>query len=194
MNFFVTPMIFVIFTSSQARQPISASRFGSLSGIMKSTVTNRKKETREILNVQKSPHRFLADNYQYIPAGSAILDLGMHEGNNSVFMARKGYRVVGVDPNIDSVKKARLLAREFGVRIDTIISSLDYFKIDNRSLDAIICFTETTEELRNKMLSWLKKDGIIIYEAIASTKANILTTKKLLKMFPETKLDDFVNC
>ena len=45
----------------------------------------------------KAPAKFLADNYDYLAPVSTVLDLGMGEGRNAVYLAQKGYQVTGID-------------------------------------------------------------------------------------------------
>lgn len=113
----------------------------------------------------KIPAKFLADNFRYIKPGGKVLDMGMGEGRNAVFLARQGYNVVGIDISSVAIKKARMLAEEFGVRISTVVASLEKYKIQRGSFDAIICFYYVDRNLHNKMMSWLKPGGVIIYES-----------------------------
>jgi SAM-dependent methyltransferase len=119
----------------------------------------------------------------------------MGEGRNAVFLARKGYHVTGVDISSVAVRKARMLAREFGVRINVVISSIENYKVKKGTLDAIICFYYVDRKLNKKLISWLKPGGILIYEAYTdlqmSVRSNIKQSKdyllrehELLKMFP----------
>ncbi len=113
----------------------------------------------------KTPADFLSENYKYIPDSSNVLDMGMGEGRNAVFLAGKGYKVIGVDISPIAVKKAQALAREFGVRIKAVVSSMEDYKISKNSLDAIICFYFVDRSLRKKIIDWLRPGGILIYEA-----------------------------
>lgn len=64
-----------------------------------------------------------------------------------------------------AVKKANLLAQEFGVKIKGIVASLKEYKIPPQSYDAIICFYFVDRGLIEKMKSWLKPGGVLIFEA-----------------------------
>lgn len=162
-----TIFIFVIILqNSYSRPPISGDRFELLSGL-------RNKKSRGIPGLKHdvsddfstgSPSWFLAENYQYIPAGSVVLDVRLREGQNSVFLARKGYRVTGLEKNRSLLKKARLLAKEFGVKINFIQKYINKFKADDNSYDAIISFYFMNRLTIKKMLKWLKPGGILILE------------------------------
>jgi SAM-dependent methyltransferase len=191
---FLNFLNFVLF----AREPISGSRFQHLSGLKTSKdskVEWDQRYARSIFIYGKSPAQFLAENYQYIPFEASVLDMGMGEGRNAVFLAQKGYKVTGIDISSVAVKKANLLAQEFGVKIKGIVASLKEYKIPPQSFDAIICFYFVDRGLIEKIKSWLKPGGILIYEAHTVRQKNskkrfslensfYLKEQELLKLFP----------
>ncbi len=156
-----------------ARDAISGSRFELLTGVRKASDSSPaplkgfwdKKFAGEKYIYGKAPAKFLARNYDFIPNGSRVLDIGMGEGRNAVFLATKGYKVTGIDISRVAIQKARFLAKEFGVRIDTIVKSIKDLKIKPGSIDAIICFYYVDREIVKTLKKWLKPGGIIIFEA-----------------------------
>jgi len=121
--------------------------------------------------------------------------MGMGEGRNAVFLARKSYKVTGIDISSVAVKKARKLAKEFGVRINTVVASMEKYKIAKGSYDAVICFYYVDRDLHEKMLSWLRPGGILIYESHTENQLTVrgsenydrrylLNKSELLTMFP----------
>ena len=162
--------LFLIFvtTMALARDPISGSRFQQLSGVKASQDSKAQwdqRYSRPTFIFGKSPAQFLAENYHYIPFEGTVLDMGMGEGRNAVFLAQKGYKVTGIDISSVAVKKAYLLAQEFGVKIKGVVASLKEYKIQPGSYDAIICFYFVDRELLDKIHTWLKPGGVLIYEA-----------------------------
>lgn len=152
---------------SQARQEVTKDRLELLSGVKRSKDDKNfwdQKFSGNSYIFGKSPAKFLADNYFYIPAESTVLDVGMGEGRNAVFLARKGHKVTGVDISSVAIKKARALAMEFGVRINTVASSMDTYA-PKEKFDAIICFYYVDRKLIPKMINWLKPGGILMFES-----------------------------
>ena len=142
----------------------------------------------------KAPAKFLAENFDYLPPGSRVLDMGMGEGRNAVFLAQKGHHVTGVDISSVAIKKSRMLAKEFGVKVKGIVATLNKYNIPEGSFDAIICFYYVDRSLVNKMKKWLKPGGVIIYEAYTEQQKNLkdhtkyaddqyLSARELLTMF-----------
>ncbi len=195
-------LILVLFLMIQTvvaapRDPISGNRFQHLTGVKTSQDSKTQwdeKYSRPTFIYGKSPAQFLAENYQYIPFEGSVLDMGMGEGRNAVFLAQKGYKVTGVDISSVAVKKSYLLAQEFGVKIKGVVASLSDYKIAPESFDAIICFYYVDRALVEKIKSWLKPGGILIYEAHTTREKNknkkvsdeetYLNEQELLKLFP----------
>lgn len=197
MNIF---LLFLLSLSAMAtRDPISGSRFQQLSGVKVSQDSKTQwdqRYSRPTFIFGKSPAQFLAENYQYIPYEGTVLDMGMGEGRNAVFLAQKGYKVTGVDLSSVAVKKSYLLAQEFGVKIKGVVASLKDYKISPGSYDAIICFYWVDRAMVEKIKTWLKPKGILIYEAFTvrerdrdPAKRNeplehFLREQELIRLFP----------
>lgn len=198
MNIAIALVLFLSLNGAFGRDPISGSRFQHLSGIKVSQDSKTQwdqRYSRPTFIYGKSPAEFLAENYHYIPYEANVLDMGMGEGRNAVFLAQKGYKVTGIDISSVAVKKAHLLAQEFGVKFKGIVASLKDYKIPPGSFDAIICFYYVDRTLIDKMKSWLKPGGILIFEAHTTReKANrrgealdedfLLKEQELLRLFP----------
>lgn len=150
-----------------ARQPLPASRFEHLTGAKLSTDKSAwdAKFNRAAYVFGKRPAEFLSMNYHYLPFEGTVLDMGMGEGRNAVFLAQKGFKVTGVDISSVAIKKSHLLAKEYGVKIKTVAASMKNYSIAPGSFDVIICFYYVDRELLEKIKSWLRPGGIIIYEA-----------------------------
>ncbi|MBH48896.1 MAG: SAM-dependent methyltransferase [Halobacteriovorax sp.] len=202
-------VLFIFITSAYANQrsAINAKRYEALSGIREAESTTNKdgkvfwdskySDTKYVFG--KKPAKFLAQNYDFIPSESKVLDMGMGEGRNAVFLARKGYKVTGIDISSVAVKKAKMLADEYGVRINTVVASMNKYKIQDGAFDAIICFYYVDRALHERMLSWLKPGGILIYESHTDLQKTVkgserydqeylLRPSELLSMFKGMKI------
>jgi 2-polyprenyl-3-methyl-5-hydroxy-6-metoxy-1,4-benzoquinol methylase len=85
----------------------------------------------------KDPAPFLKENVDLLPVGHA-LDIAMSEGRNAVFLAKKGFIVDGVDYSEVALRKARLLAHENHVTINTINADLTQYQIKSEAYDVIV--------------------------------------------------------
>ncbi len=198
-------LLFILFSSNLFAQKsnITRSRLSILSG-EKETIVDPKSEwdqrySRRSYVYGKLPAKFLAENFGYLSGSISVLDMGMGEGRNAVFIAQKGHQVTGIDISSVAIKKARKLAKDNGVRINTIVGTLNKYVIPKESFDAIISFYYVDRDLAEKIYSWLKPGGILIYEAHTlkefkeqkkkpSFKKYFLAEQELLTMFPRMKV------
>ena len=71
-----------------------------------------------------APSEFARAVAPFVRPGDAVLDLGCGEGRDSVFFARLGAVVTGVDLSAEGLTKARRLARAHGVRVRWVHGSM----------------------------------------------------------------------
>jgi tellurite methyltransferase len=171
LNYFLLMFqVFALFNSAKAfsKDPIHPTRLEQLTGVKTNLDAKHfwdDKYNKKNYIYGKSPAPFLAENFDIIPRQAQILDMGMGEGRNAVFLAQKGHAVTGVDISSVAVKKAQDLAGENSVKIKTMVASLNDYPFPPHSFDVIICFYYVDRKLISKMYQWLKPSGIIIYEA-----------------------------
>jgi SAM-dependent methyltransferase len=186
-------------TSSQ-RKALPASLYESLTG--KKNIKSQKllwdqKFATDAYIYGKSPARFLSENVHYIPPHSALLDMGMGEGRNAVFLARKGHKVTGIDISSVAIKKAQRLAKEFGVSIKSIEASLKDYKFKDGEFDGIVCLYYLDRTLLRDMIRWVRPGGVIIFGSYTTSQMNVknfdmthykpehfLRPQELLTLFP----------
>lgn len=202
MRFFQFILFLFVSAESWARDPISGSRFQQLTGVKISQDSKTQwdeRYSRPTFIYGKSAAPFLAENYQFIPYEGTVLDMGMGEGRNAVFLAQKGYKVTGIDISSVAVKKAYLLAQEFNVKIKGVVASLKDYKIAPNSFDAIVSFYYVDRSIIEKMKTWLKPGGIIIYEGFTIreklnrrrdplSEESYLKEQELIKLFPGMRI------
>ncbi len=117
------------------------------------------------------PNDFLAATAErYLPAGGEVLSLAEGEGRNGVFLARRGFRVTGVDGSAVGLAKARELAAKHGVTIETIVSDLAAFDPGVARWDGIVsiwCHTPSAlrERLHRQVVAALRPGGVLILES-----------------------------
>ena len=76
-----------------------------------------------------------------LPPGSHILDVGCGTGRHSIELARRGYRMTGVDISTGMLNEAQREADKAGVKIDLIRADASQFK-SVKEFDAAICICE----------------------------------------------------
>lgn len=111
----------------------------------------------------KAPVAFLQEQLHLLPKGKA-LDIAMGEGRNGVFLATKGYQVTGIDISEAGLNKARALAKEHGVSIETKVVDLETYQLPPETYDVIICTYYLQRNLFSQMINALKPGGMIVVE------------------------------
>jgi len=76
-----------------------------------------------------------------IAAGASILDMGCGTGRHAIELARRGYRVTGVDISAGMLAQARQAASDAGVQVEWVQSDATQFAITSQ-FDAAICLCE----------------------------------------------------
>jgi len=117
----------------------------------------------------KNPNDFLVDVIQQIPRGR-VLCLADGEGRNGVYLAQQGCQVTAVDGSSVGLEKARKLAAERSVKIETIVADLAEFPIQPNSWDAIVsifCHLPPTirAHVHRQVVSGLRSGGVFVLEA-----------------------------
>ena len=117
----------------------------------------------------KDPNEFLANAVGKIPKGK-VLCVAEGEGRNAVFLAEHGYEVTAVDSSAVGLEKARQLAQERGVSIQTIVCDLAHFNIEPQSWDGVVSIfahvpPQVRKELHEKIVKGLRPGGVLILES-----------------------------
>lgn len=73
--------------------------------------------------------------------GDILLDIGCSWGRWCVAAARKGYRVVGIDPSLGAVLAARRTAAQLGLQACFIVGDARYLPIRSDSIDRVFSYS-----------------------------------------------------
>ncbi|RZA08188.1 MAG: methyltransferase domain-containing protein [Proteobacteria bacterium] len=111
----------------------------------------------------KDPSDFLVEHVDKLPKGRA-LDIATGEGRNAVFLAKKGFRVEGVDISVVGLRKAQKLAAENGVKVQTTNADLNKYPIKANSYMAILNFYYLQRSIFPQIKAGLKKGGVVMFE------------------------------
>ncbi|NGP53509.1 class I SAM-dependent methyltransferase [Thioalkalivibrio sp. XN8] len=115
------------------------------------------------------PNRFLEEHAAELAPGD-VLSLAEGEGRNAVYLAGLGFRVTAVDHSPVGLAKARRLAADNGVEIETICADLAGYELGSGRWDAVVSiFGHLPPEVRRQVYARipgaLKPGGILLLEA-----------------------------
>jgi SAM-dependent methyltransferase len=127
------------------------------------------------------PNDFLAAHAtRALPAGGEVLCLAEGEGRNAVFLARMGYRVTGVDASAVGLAKARALAAQHGVEVETVVADLADYDLGVARWDGIVsiwCHTPSAlrTRLHRAVVAALRPGGALLLEAYTPRQLDFKT-------------------
>lgn len=115
------------------------------------------------------PNDFLRQCADLVPTGP-VLCLGEGEGRNAVFLAGRGHAVTAVDQSATGLAKARQLAAERGLALETTVADLADYRIQPGAWVGIVSiFLHLPPELRAQVYArtavGLRPGGVFILEA-----------------------------
>lgn len=67
-----------------------------------------------------------------------VIDIGMGEGRNAVYLAQKGFTVDGIDASSVAIERAKKLAQEKGVAVEAKVQNLDFFLMPLMKFDSVV--------------------------------------------------------
>ena len=143
----------------------------------------------------KRPIRFLVNNFHLLPKGRT-LDIAMGEGRNGVYLATKGFDVIGVDISEKGLQKAHQLANELNTKIETRVVDLENYHLEKNAYDLVICTYYLQRDLFPQMMDAVKPGGMVLVETYNMDYLNysqfnknyLLKTNELLEVFKDFKI------
>jgi SAM-dependent methyltransferase len=125
------------------------------------------------------PNDFLVATADQLPAGR-VLCLGEGEGRNAVWLAGRGLEVTAVDASGVGLEKARRLAAERGVAVDTVHADLATFTLEPGAWDAVVSiFCHLPPALRadvhRRAVAGLRPGGVLLLEAYTPRQLDLGT-------------------
>lgn len=93
------------------------------------------------------PSKIIIEILKYKDRGN-VLDLGCGEGRNAIFLAKRGFNVVGIDISKEGIKKFLYLAKKYEIKVIGKVGDISRLKF-RRKFDVIIS-TSTLHFLQKK--------------------------------------------
>ena len=112
-----------------------------------------------------SPHPWLVEQAWRVRPGRA-LDIACGVGRDSIWLARRGFRVHGVDISAVALARASARAREMGVaqRVDFVQADLTRFYFPRAFYDLVVGFSYWEPAIRQALRNAVRPGGYLIYE------------------------------
>ncbi len=116
------------------------------------------------------PNAFLREQAVRLPPAGRVLVPGDGEGRNGVWLAARGHQVTSVDSSAVGLQKARDLASQHGVELETVVADLAVWEPAPASVDGVVLiYTHLPGSIRQsvhrKLALALKPGACLILEA-----------------------------
>ena len=152
-----------------------------------------------------APNDFLKTVAHQLAPNSQILCLADGEGRNGVYLAAQGHTVTAVDQSRVGLKKAKKLAQQKQVSVETIKADLAEYDLGVESWDCIVSIffhipSEVRANIYPRIIAPLKPGGSLILESYTPNQLNhktggpptsdlMLTKDQLTQYFSEMNLE-----
>ena len=115
--------------------------------------------------VPVNPSTLVLEALSSLNPGDA-LDIGMGNGRNAVYLARKGWKVTGIDVSGEAVRQAQAQAAKLGVTLDARVARFEDIPPYRDRYDLIVCMYVGDVATRNarKIMDALKPGGLLVIE------------------------------
>ncbi len=109
-------------------------------------------------------HRLLTENVELLSSGVA-LDVACGRGQNAIWLAQRGYQVLGVDISSVALESARKSARLSGLEDQAVFEQVDLNKWRPKDVyyDLIAVFRFLDRALFPHLADALRPDGLLFY-------------------------------
>ena len=117
------------------------------------------------IKVPVNPSTLVLEATATLPPGQA-LDIGMGNGRNAVYLARKGWKVTGIDVSREAIKQAQAAAGKVGAAIEANVARFEDIPPYRARYDLILCMYVSHVATHNaaKIVEMLKPGGILVVE------------------------------
>ena len=107
--------------------------------------------------------------------GNLVLDLGCGGGFMSEALARKGARVIGIDPSQAAIRAAQDHAQREGLEIDYLVGRGENIPLAERSVDCVVCVdvlehVADLDRVLDEIRRVLKAGGVFLFDTINRTR------------------------
>ena len=152
-----------------------------------------------------APNDFLKSVTNRLTPNSQILCLADGEGRNGVYLATLGHKVTAIDQSRVGLEKAKKLAEQKQVSIETIEADLAEYDLGVESWDCIVSIffhipSAVRAHIYPRIITALKPGGILVLESYTPEQLNhgtggppiadlMLTKDELAQNFSEMNLE-----
>ncbi len=121
------------------------------------------------------PDEFLFAHLGALEPACSVLDLGMGQGRNALWLARRGFRVEGIEPSEPARAMVQELAAREGLEIGVHAGTFQEFVAEEASFQAVLVLglipilsRHDLQLLRQRVDGWLAPSGVVVVSAFTT--------------------------
>jgi len=111
-----------------------------------------------------SPSAIVEDAGPWLETSGRALDLACGAGRNALYLAERGYSVVGVDISVQGLRILRDRARSHGLPVQPILAELPHFHVRPESFQVVVNTHFLLRESFDLIRRALSTGGIVLFE------------------------------
>jgi tellurite methyltransferase len=124
----------------------------------------------------QEPATFLKEIFQSdhwsIPRGQA-LDIATGKGQNAIFLAERGFEVLGIDISPVALEEARRFAEEKSLKVNWQEADLERIELPKGDYDLVVNFNYLQRSLVSQIKKTLMPGGWVIFETYLTDQSKI---------------------
>src|ERR1700693_1682322 len=110
------------------------------------------------------PHASLLNKIKTFKLTGRALDIAMGKGRNSIFLAKAGFEVEGIEMSPEAIESAEASCKRENVTVKITRADLEAAILPRDAFNLVICFFYLQRDLIPGMKATLKKGGFLVYE------------------------------
>lgn len=129
----------------------------------------------------RQPRQLLQEYAHLLPAAGRALDAAAGVGTNSLFLARRGLRVLALDISEVALRAARARFADLGLYLDAAVMDLARPRLPISVFDVIVNFHFLERSTFKAFHRALKPGGVLIFETFVEKRGEVGRPEYFLK-------------
>ena len=106
--------------------------------------------------------QLLLDHIELFRPSHWVADLACGRGRHTLVLAKHNCKVIAIDCSQEAIRQCYQHAIKMRLEIYPVVADLEYFRLPQHSVDAIICFNYLNRSLANNIQQSLKPGGVLV--------------------------------
>jgi tellurite methyltransferase len=137
------------------------------------------------------PHDLMKRFWEFLPGSGTIVDIATGTARDLLFLARRGFRVCGLDRSREALRLAEQAFRDNDLRIEAIQADAAHLPLKHGVFDGVLVFYFLEREIMQELDSLLKPGGVLFYETFLKRQNDIDRHRNPAFLLDDGELSDY---